>query len=73
MHATTHKSSHKTHHPKSHIKRAAKRITQTKILAPIKKINKKVTNYVVKKPYQSAGIVVLLSGIVLGMVYAKLK
>lgn len=68
-----HAAAHKIHHRKSTLSPRHNSHANSKILAPVKKLNKKVTRYVTKKPYQTAGIVVLLSGVVLGMVYAKLK
>lgn len=36
-----------------------------------KKINKKLTFYVTKRPYQSAGIATLFAGVVIGLLWAR--
>jgi ElaB/YqjD/DUF883 family membrane-anchored ribosome-binding protein len=43
----------------------------TKLLRPIKKANKKLLSYVSHKPTQSIGIATLLTGLCVGLVYAK--
>lgn len=69
MHATT----HKIHHRKAASTPRHNSHLNSKILTPVKKFNKKITRYAVKKPYQTAGIVLLLSGMLLGAAYTRFK
>lgn len=42
-------------------------------MKPLKKMNKQLVLYVHKKPYQSVTIATVLSGLVLGWAYMKMK
>lgn len=63
---------HNSHakHSKAIYKKSAK--GQSSLL-PLKRMNKNLTQYVIKKPYKSLGIATLVTGIVVGFLYARIK
>lgn len=67
MTVATHKPKHNSH---THHRSISKHHLS---LRPLKKVNREISHYVMKKPYRSLGIATLCVGAIIGFMYAKIK